>query len=217
MVPPAGKLNGTEKSTRVFQNTMPGGRFPHFLSHAAVSPTLPSRIWSAPGGNEHATYRDVTPLQRPFFKEYHPPAGEEADGISRGTVHLYAGPGNGVSNADKRRLATYPPRLRDRAIFPQRIEIEFSAPPSVFPCSNGTPEDFRKSAIDWALDLCPAVALCLDWQPGTAAGEAYAVLGELQVTFRCPERLAGVWEAFLRKRLRPRHRFAVVQSVAGQA
>jgi hypothetical protein len=210
MVPPPARVKRDRESTRMLKNTMPHGQIP------LVDRLQPQRIWSNPTGNEHALCRDLFHRGRSFLRE-HRPSVEETDGISRGVAHVYIPPGGRVANFCKGWLATYRSQLPEPALFPQRIEIEFSLAPAALLRAEGLPGDYVKPVIDWALGFCPAVALCVDWAPGTAAGEAHAILGELQATFRCHERHASVWEAFLRKRLRSRHRFAVVHSAAGSA
>jgi hypothetical protein len=170
-------------------------------------------------GNEHASYRDLfyrlnRAANRPdasYFKIYEPPPEEEADGVSRVVVHLYPAVGQALSKHSKQTFGEFCKRLGSPHLSPGRVEIEFSAPLNAV----ARPNDFRKSVIDWALDVCPAVLLCVDWERGDR--EAHKILGSLQVTFRSSLEHAEEWEAFLRQRLKARHQFEVVHGVAGSA
>lgn len=171
-------------------------------------------------GNEHAFYRDLflrwhEAANRPYtsyFKVYEPPPEEEADGISRGVLHLYPAVGQALSKRTKQIFGEACKRLGSQHLPPGRAEIEFSAPLG----ASARPNDFRKSVIDWALDFCPAVLLYVDWARGDER-EAHKILGPLQVTFRSSLEDAAEWEAFLRQRLKARHQFEVVHGVAGSA
>jgi hypothetical protein len=99
--------------------------------------------------------------------------------------------------------------------FPQRVEIEFCRrrPYGL----DSTPQAFKSSAIAWALSICDTVLICIDHVPGDAEGEAHRVLAPMQVVFRCAERDAGAWEAYLTPRLHPKHNLTIVHTAAGRA
>lgn len=174
--------------------------------------------WSALGGNGHAQQRDDSPFRDsvPYFKKFSPFG---PDGVtlehSAGELHFYVSPGQIVSKASKRLFAEFSAGLGNPSEFPARVEIEFSRgrPYGV----DSTPRAFRSSAITWALSMCNQVLICIDHVPGDSEGEAHSVVATCQVVFRCAERDAGAWQAYLEPRLHRRHSLTVVHAAAGRA
>lgn len=151
-----------------------------------------------------------------------PPGGEGEtvdEQASRAVAQLYVGPGQVVPKALRRTAQNIKHQIASRVPLRfGRLEIEFSATPrKSFPGCNGLPEDFKNSAVRWALELCPAVVLLVDWQPGTEAGEPAHVAGECQASFRCLPGQVGVWQEYLTRRLRPRQTLTIVHGAAGGA
>ena len=128
------------------------------------------------------------------------------------TLSLFIAPGQGAGRGlrkDTERLAS---KLANPHLFPSQIEIEFSASPAdAFPAAEGLPEDYRQSAIDWALGLSSAVVIAVDRETDGATVEPYAVLRPVQAVFRCNEEAVSAWSDYLGRRVRPRQRFAVLR------
>lgn len=165
---------------------------------------------------EHASVRDFFRRLHggeQFFQKYEPPPGADP---CEGELRLYIGPGQGVNGQTRRHVRTQQSRLLNPRMFPRRMEIEFSCTPKVaYPGAEGSPEDYRRSAIIWALDTCSAVLLCVESGSDRPLGQAYKEFAPLQLVFRTPPEFEDAWRALLMRLMKRRHRFDVVRSAAG--
>lgn len=118
------------------------------------------------------------------------------------------GPGHGIDRDPRKYVERLARSMGERNTFPSAIEIEFSnSPADVFSSADGLPEDYRTSSIKWALELSAAVVIAV-----TSDGQEPKLwLQPIQTVFRCSEPQVDIWVDYLSRRVRPRHRFAVVR------
>jgi hypothetical protein len=181
---------------RIENNTTPRVDFPE-----------PQHVWSDPEGNIRAPWREVSLFRSQQL--FIPRDGEFGLVPSLGEARFYIAPGETFSRNARRSFERLRVDLRKATEFPARIELEFSSP------ANGPssrPQAYRTLLVDWALSVCDAVVICIDRDPGSAAGEAHRVLAPIQVVFRSREKDVQTWCDFLRPRLKGRHELSVVRS-----
>lgn len=180
----------------------------HITSASRIQRTIPvkpKQLVSARLGNEGATARDFarnlsTGLRLACF-----------NGVDD-VFTLCIAPGEGFGRQARREIEQEVRRVDRPNVFPNTAEFEFSTSPfTVFKAASGLPEGYRTSVIDWAIELSRAVVIYVDTSPGTPAGEPYRILAPIQAGFRCSEAQVEVWVDYLGRRVRPRHRFAVVR------
>lgn len=124
------------------------------------------------------------------------------------SLSVLFGPGQGIGRSFRREVERLARSIGNPHVFPSSIEIEFSnSPADVFPAAEGLPEDYRTSSIKWALELSAAVVIAVT----SADQEPKLWLQPIQTVFRCSEPQVDIWVDYLSRRVRPRHRFAVVR------
>jgi hypothetical protein len=132
-------------------------------------------------------------------------------------LSVFFGPSQGIDRACRKDVERLTRKLANPHIFPSLIEIEFSASPGdVFPAAEGLPEDYRQSAIKWALGLSSAVTIAVNFETNGSVLEPYIILRPVQAVFRCSEADVDIWRDYLGRRIRPRQRFAIVRFDASE-
>jgi hypothetical protein len=174
----------------------------------SLQPTVvknPETLLSLPEGNVGAAERDQ-------WRRINPTECTGCINQVDNVLSLCFGPGQGLGRVGRRNVEQNARLLGNPHLFPNLIEFEFStSPATIYPAAEGLPEDYRASAIDWVLEISQAIVIYVDTAPGAPTGEPYRILAPIQVGFRCSEAQVDDWVDYLGRRVRPRHRFAVVR------
>lgn len=169
---------------------------------------LPVRhIWSDAAGNVRAPHRDLwrrcDPEPFGFFSK-------PLDGDPVGCTICFIAPGDYVPRSGRRR---YSKLFGQKASYPKRGEIEFSAPSGA-----SSPDRYSHATLVWALSVTDAVLVCVERKRGVAKGEPHRVLSHRQCVIRCEEAEVDAWINYILPLLQPTHLdFAVVRFPAGYA
>jgi hypothetical protein len=151
-------------------------------------------------------------FDRDMMRRLNPTVGYVAATTYNDVLTVIHGPAQCIGRGARKDVERLTRKLTNPHIFPSLIEIEFSASPGdVFPAAEGLPEDYRQSAIEWALGLSSAVAIAVSFETNGSVLEPYMILRPVQAVFRCSEADVDIWRDYLGRRIRPRQRFAIVR------
>jgi hypothetical protein len=165
---------------------------------------IPEVLLSIPEGNTAARGRDE-------WKRLYPDQCTARLGAIDAPFSVFVAPGQPLPRHARREIEGQAKLLANPFSPPSAIEFEFTASPTdLYSAAEGLPEDFRTSAIDWALELSQAVLIYVDATPGIPAGEPRLTVAPIQASFRCSTSQVDIWAEYLGRRIRPRHRFAIV-------
>jgi hypothetical protein len=137
--------------------------------------------------------------------------------VQTDVLTVFFGPSQGLGRGFRKEVERLSRKIGNPHLFPSRVEIEFSTSPAdVFTVADGLPEDYRQSAIDWALGLSSAVVIAVNVETSASVVEPYAVLRPVQMVIRCSEQGVSAWAEYLGRRVRPRQRFAVIRFASSE-
>ena len=156
-------------------------------------------------------------FDRDMMRRLNPTVGYVAATTYTDVLTVIHGPAQCIGRGARKDVERLTRKLANPHIFPSLIEIEFSASPGdVFPAAEGLPEDYRQSAIKWALGLSSAVTIAVNFETNGSVLEPYIILRPVQAVFRCSEADVDIWRDYLGRRIRPRQRFAIVRFDASE-
>lgn len=166
---------------------------------------IPEALSSLPEGNKFARGRDD-------WRRMHPNECTARLLEIDEPLSVFVAPGQPLPRQARRDIEAQAKLVADPFSAPSAIEFEFTTSPTdLYPAAVGLPEDFKSSAIDWALELSQAVLIYVDVKPGTPAGEPHRTIAPIQAGFRCTSEQVDIWTDYLGRRIRPRHQFAIVR------
>ena len=101
-------------------------------------------------------------FDRDMMRRLNPTVGYVAATTYNDVLTVIHGPAQCIGRGARKDVERLTRKPANPHTFPSLIEIEFSASPGdVFPAADGLPEDYRQSAIEWALGLSSAVAIAV--------------------------------------------------------